>query len=126
MSEIKSHETNPLPGIDYSEIHIPDENILGTGIFTTVLESKAIAKINPIISSIINVPIFQLMVSINSVESEITVLLGKADNSPALSRKIFILPKKFDISNKHQFDVIFKDWEIKDLKMNGNKLQIAD
>ena len=44
MGEIKSHEENPVPGIAYSDIHIPDEDSLGTGVFTTVLHPGAFGK----------------------------------------------------------------------------------
>ena len=123
MAEIKSRDNKTLPGIEYSEIHIPDEDDLGTGVFTTVLEPNSMTKINPIISTIINVPVFKLIVNINSVENEITILLGKADNSPALSRDVFILPREFDATKTHHFDTIFKDWKITGLKMNGVSLK---
>lgn len=125
MSEIRNREDKPLPGIEYSEILIHDEDNLGTGVFTTVLEPKAMAKINPILSSIRNAPEFQLIVNINSAENEITVLLGKADNSPASSREVFILPEKFDNLKTHQFDTLFRDWKITELKMNGDSLTKA-
>ncbi|MBI5057583.1 MAG: hypothetical protein HZB61_13295 [Nitrospirae bacterium] len=123
MAEIKSREDKPLPGIEYSEIRIPDEDNLGNGIFTTVLEPKALAKINPILSSISNEPVFQLLVSINAAVHEITVLLGKADKSPATSREVFVLPKKLDDSKAHRVDVVFKDWKITGLKMDGDDLE---
>lgn len=123
MPEIISREEKTLPGIEFSEIRIPDDEYLGTGVFITVLEQKALAKINPIISSIVNVPVFQLIVNINSAEEEVTVLLGKADNSPALSRAVFMLPKGFDVSKTHRFDAIFTNWNISELKMNGDTLK---
>jgi hypothetical protein len=52
-----------------------------------------------------------------------TSLLGKADKSPHLCRETFKLPKKFKVSDVHTFDVVFKDWKIKSVKMNGNLLQ---
>jgi hypothetical protein len=125
MAEIRSREDKPLPGIEYSEILIHDEDNLGTGVFTTVLESKAMSKINPLLSSIRNVPEFQLIVNINSAENEVTVLLGKADNSPASSREVFVLPKKFDTSKTHRFETFFRDWKITELKMNGESLTKA-
>jgi hypothetical protein len=125
MSEIRSREDKPLPGIECSEILIHDEDNLGTGVFTTVLEPAAMSKINPILSSIIHEPEFQLIVNINSAENEVTVLLGKADNSPASSREVFILPEKIDTSKAHQFDTIFKDWKITELEMNGEGLSKA-
>jgi hypothetical protein len=123
MAEIKSRENNPLPGINYSEIRIPDEQNLGTGTFTTVLEPDAMAKISPIVSSIVNKPVFKLLVNIHLATKEITALLGKANNTPALSREVFKMPEKINFSDKHSFKVIFKDWKIKELKMNRKRLE---
>ncbi len=123
MAAIKSSEKNPVPGIDYSEIRIPDERNLGTGTFTTVLEPKAMVKMSPIISSIENKPVFKLIVNIFFSEKEVTALLGKADDTPALSRIVFKLPDEIDPSGTHRFKVIFKDWKIKELKMNRAKLE---
>jgi len=122
MAEIRSREDKPLPGIEFSEILIHDEEDLGTGVFTTVIEPKAMTKINPLLSSIRNAPEFQLIVNINLAEEALTVLLGKADNTPALSREVFKLPKKLDTSITYQFDTIFRDWKIMELRMNGNLL----
>lgn len=123
MPEIKSRQDNPVPGIDYSEIHIRDEHNLGTGTFTTVLERSAMAKISPIISTIVNEPVFKLMVNIHLTANEIIVLLGKDDNSPALSNKTFKLPENINLTDRHSFEVIFKDWEISTLTMNGKSLK---
>lgn len=123
MPDIVSRENNPLPGIAYSEIHIPDEDNIGTGVFTTVLEEKAMSRINPIMSAIRNTPVFQMIVSINVAENEITVLLGKADGSPATSREVFILPKDTDSSRSHRFDTVFREWKVTDLQLNGDSLK---
>jgi hypothetical protein len=126
MPEIKSREDRPLPGIEYSEISIPDENDLGTGTFTTVIEQRAMAKINPIMSSIINEPVFQMIITINSAEEAATVLLGKAGNSPALSRKIFRIPEDTKINESHNFRVIFSGWDVKALELDGKQLMSAE
>lgn len=123
MAEIISKEQKPVPGIDYSEICIPDEENLGTGTFTIVLEHDAMPKINPIVSTVINEPIFQLIVSIDSEVKEVTTLLGKAYNTPPLSREVFIVPENIKLSDAHKFEVIFKDWKVKDLMMNGDNLE---
>ena len=123
MAEIKSRDNNPVPGIDHSEIHIPDENNLGTGTFITVLEPNAMAKINPIISSIINEPVFMLMVSINLAIESVTVMIGKADKTPPLSRKVFKLPEEIDLPATHTFDVGFGEWKIESLRMDGEPLE---
>ena len=122
MAEIKSRDNSPVPGIDHSEIHIPNENNLGTGTYITVLDPNAIAKINPIISSIVNEPVFLLVVSINIAIESVTVMIGKADKTPPLSRKVYKLPKEIDLPATHRFDVDFDEWKIASLRMNGESL----
>lgn len=124
MAEIKNCEHDPIAGIEYSEIIIPDENNLGTGTFTSVLKPDAMAKNNPLISTIVNEPLFKMFVNINIITEEAMVLLGKADGSPASSREIFKLPKEINTKESHRFDAIFKDWKIKGLKMNGKYLGV--
>jgi hypothetical protein len=126
MAGIKSRGEKPVPGIEYSEIRIMNEKNLGTGSFKTVLEPKALGKINPIISSIINEPVFKLMVNINLATESVITLLGKADKSPPASRETFKLPKKFKVADVHTFNVTFRNWKIKELKMNGKKLQTIE
>ncbi|GBE05576.1 MAG TPA: hypothetical protein ENG95_07220 [Nitrospirae bacterium] len=123
MAEIKSREQNPVPGIDHSEIHIPDENNLGTGTFITVLEPDAMARISPIISTIVNEPVFKLLVNILLAENEVTVLIGKADKSPPLSRAVFKLPDIPDLKKKFRFDATFSNWKITALQMDGEPLK---
>lgn len=125
MAEVKSREDKPLPGIEYSEIHIPDDNNLGTGSFITVLDPKAMTKVNPLMSTIVNKPVFQLIISVNAGEEEITVLLGKADNTPASSRKVYIIPEETKTDESIHLKAIFGEWEITALEMNGNELKEA-
>ena len=42
MAEIKHREDNPIPGVEYSEIRIPDEYDLGTGEYTTMVPEKGL------------------------------------------------------------------------------------
>lgn len=126
MPEIKSREAKPIPGVDYSEIHIPDEKEIGTGTFTTVLESGALSKINPIVSSIQNEPIFLMIVSINIAIDQVTVMIGKSHNTSPLDRKVFNIPKDIDLKKTNDFTVSFSNWDIKDMKLNEKKLSPAE
>ena len=126
MSEIKSRESNPVPGIDYSEIHIADEKNVGTGSFTTLLEPKALNKINPIVSSIQNEPIFLMIVSINIAIEQVTVMIGKSHNTPPLDRKVFNIPKDIDLGKANEFTASFDDWDITALRLNGNQLKPSE
>ncbi len=126
MAETKSREDHPIPGVDYSEIRIPDEHYLGTGEFTTMVEAKALKKINPIISNVMNDPYFLLIVSINLGIDQVTALLGKTHDEGPISRKVFNIPKGINIENAHDFTVCFKEWDIKDIKLNGDSLKPAE
>ncbi len=126
MAEIKSREEEPLPGITCSEIHIPDENILGTGTFITVLEEGAFGKKNPIISSVMNEPVFVLILSMNIAIESATAMIGKSQNTPPLDRKVFNIPKDIDGKGVLSFNVSFNDWEITGIDLNGNSLEQAE
>ena len=126
MAEIKNRETTPIPGIEYSEIHIPDENDVGTGTFTSVLEPKALKKINPIISSIQNEPVFLMIVSINIAISQVTAMIGKSHNTAPLDRKVFNIPDSIDDETANDFTVKFNDWDIESIKLNGDNLNLAE
>jgi len=122
VAEIKSREEEPLPGITYSEIHIPDENNLGTGTFVTVLEEGAFGKKNPIISSIMNEPEFVLILSMNAAIESATAMIGKSQNTQPLDRKVFKFPADMDTKIVLSFKVSFDNWNISGIEVNGNKL----
>jgi len=126
MAEIKSREDKPIPGVDYSEIRIPDEFYLGTGEFTTMVEPKALAKINPIISNIMNEPYFLMIVTINLGIDQVTVLLGKAHDEGPICRKVFDIPKDINEEIANDFTVSFHEWDIKDVSLNGASLRLAE
>lgn len=126
MAELRNRETNPIPGVDYSEIHMPDENNLGTGTFTTVLAPKALKKINPIISTVQNQPVFLMIVSINIAISQVTTMIGKSHNTPPLDRKVFNIPDSIDDLSANAFMVRFDDWDIVGMNLNGDGLEPAE
>ena len=126
MAEIKSRENNPIPGVEYSEIRIPDEHYLGTGEFTTVVEAKAFSKINPIISNIMNEPYFLLILTINLGIDQITALLGKTHDEGPICRKVFNIPKDIQTDIANDFTVVFKEWDITGITLNGMALEVAE
>jgi hypothetical protein len=126
MSEIKSREDGPVPGVEYSEINIPDDKEMGTGSFTTMIEPKAMKKINPIISSIQNEPVFLMIVSINLAIEQATAMIGKSHNTPPLDRKVFNIPKDIDLLIANDFSVSFSDWDLQGMTLNGISLKPAE
>ena len=122
MAEIRQRQNNPGPGIDYAELHIPDDSHLGTGKYTLSLQPNALVNQKVIAGIIINKPIFQMSVNINPGPKEVPVLLGKADGSDPISRKLFSLPQNIGLAGTHRFEAIFECWEIKSLEMNGVNL----
>lgn len=126
MPEIKSREDGPVPGIDSSEIHIPDDSDFGTGTFRTVLKEDILGKINPIISSIDNEPEFLMLVTVNSAIEEINVMLGKSEKEKPLSRVIFKMPKDIDSKAAHTIDAHFSGWKVTEVVLDGEKLEIVE
>ncbi|UCH44025.1 MAG: hypothetical protein JSV11_06840 [Nitrospiraceae bacterium] len=126
MGEIKSREENPVPGIAYSEIHIPDEDSLGTGVFTSVLHPGAFGKNNPIISSIMNEPFFVLILSMNIAIESVTAMIGKSQNARPLDRKVFKIPSDVDVKKPLSFKITFNDWDLLNMELNGTKMETAE
>ena len=124
MAEIRNRQNNPRPGIDYSEIYIPNDQDLGTGTYTTVLQPNALAKKDPIMSLALNAPVFQISVNINPATEEIPVLLGKADGSPPISRKVFNLPQNIELTDAYTFEARFENWQVTELTLNGVSLHM--
>jgi len=124
MAGIRKRQNNPAPGIDYSELHIPDDSHLGTGKYTLSLQPNALVNQEVINGIIINIPIFQMSININPGPKEVPVLLGRADGSDPISQKSFSLPQNIGLAGTHRFEAMFESWEIKALTMNGMNLPI--
>jgi len=126
MPEIRNREEAPVQGLDYSEIHIPDDTDLGTGTFKTVLKEDILGKENPIISGIGNEPSFLMVVTINTGIEEVNVMLGKSEKEQPLSKAIFKMSKEVDAKTPHTIDAHFAGWKITGLELDGEKLEIVE
>ena len=126
MSEIRHRQEKSSPEIDYAEIYIPDDRYLGSGLFTTVTEPGALSAGKAVSSIMIKVPAFQISLNLNPLTKEIPVLLGFADDSGPISRKIYFFPENIDLLDSHEFQVTFKDWEITGLSMDGVSLGLKE
>ena len=126
MADLINRDEKPIPGVEYSEIRFPDEHYLGTGEFTTMVEAKALGKINPIISTVSNEPYFLMIVTINLGIDQVTALLGKTYDEGVISRKVFNIPKDIKIEDANDFTVAFEEWEVKGIKLNGKAIQLAE
>ena len=124
MGEVRNRQDKPGPGIVYSEIYIPDDQNLGRGKYTVVLEPNALAKKDPIMSLVFNPPKFQISVNVNPATKEIPVLLGKADGSPPVSRVVFSLPRDIKLSSTYTFEVHFDNWKVQELILNEMRLHM--
>ena len=111
MAEIRRQQPKGAPGISFAEIHMPDDKDWGTGTFTTVFEPAALKKHKAIGSIMINPPRFQISATINA-NGRIPVLLGRADGSHAVDKKLFVLPKDFDVLPSHTLKIEFVKWRI--------------
>lgn len=123
MPPIKHSQPNPSPEIEYGELNIPDDQNLGEGRFITVLRPRALIANKPIMSIMINVPVFQISFNINPQTNLVPVLLGKADNSDPLSRKVYRIPQDIDKIKRITIVASFKNWKITSLTLDGNPLE---
>ncbi len=123
MNSIANRQPNPSPEIEYSEILIPDEGNLGTGSFTTRIKTKTLLAGESVSSLIVLVPHFQLSVNLNPATGKVPILLGRADGTSPLSRKVFLLPQNIDHSTPHDFIVKFQDWNIMSFTMDTDLLE---
>lgn len=105
---------------------IPDDRYFGTGTFKTVTKPGALSTGKAIVSLMVRVPAFQISLNLNPLTKEIPVLLGFADGSDPLSRKIYFFPESIDFLEPHDFQVTFKDWEITGLSMDGGSLGLKE
>lgn len=124
MPEIKHRQANASPEIDYAEIHIPDDNNLGTGSFKTVIKCGALSSGKAISSIMLNPPVFQISVNLNPSTNEIPVLLGFADSSDPISVKTYFFPENVNVSDTHEFKVTFRNWEITGLSIDSVLLEL--
>ncbi len=123
MPPIKHRQSNPSYLVAYGEIDIPDDKDLGTGSFTTMLKPNALVVNNVINSQMVNVPVFQISVNIDNTKKEVSALLGKADGSDPLSRKLFHIPPEIDFKPERLFLVHFKDWQVVSMELDGKELK---
>ncbi|HBH12610.1 MAG TPA: hypothetical protein DDX29_05815 [Clostridiales bacterium] len=123
MGKIYHKQDKPGPGVKFSLIDIPDDQKLGSGRYTTVLEPSALAKKQPVVSIILNAPVFQLSVNINPQTKEIPVLLGKVDGSNPISNVMFSLPENVSLDEEYVFITEFDNWQVQSLSMNNVLLE---
>jgi hypothetical protein len=118
MPPINNRRYNPSPEIEYSEINIPDDTNLGTGSFTTVLKPDSLIESKVICGMLINIPVFQISVNINPPTKEIPVLLGRADGTDPISKRVFRIPDYIDSTISHMFIARFENWQVMSLEMD--------
>ena len=122
MPEIKHRQDKASPEIEFGEIYIPDDKRLATGSFKTVIKAGALSTGKAVSSIMIQVPAFQISVNLNPSTGEIPVLLGLANGSEPISKRVFLFPEQVDFSYAQEFEVAFEDWEERSLSMDRTPL----
>lgn len=124
MSEVTTRIENPSPGVRVQKLHIPDDANFGTGTFIAVLNKDVLMPVvepgqKVIETTAENPPRFRLFFGVNPGTGEICVLLGRADGTPPVSDNTFVLPSGTAASEEHQFKVVFRNWRLLSLQMDG-------
>ena len=128
MVEVRNRMENPSPDIAFQEIHIPNDANFGTGTFRFLANKEVLvppARPEPkaVVAIVLNPPRFQLSVSVNPGTREIPVLLGRADGTPPLASRVFVLPLGMDTGAAHEFGVVFRNWRVLSVEMDGQELE---
>ena len=126
MGIFQHKQQNPSPEIESSEITLPNgENDLSEGYFKTLLKSSVLTKKQPIVSSIVNHPIFQISVNINPQNNppRIVILLGDTISNPK-DKKTFEIPSDLDFDSPHEVKVEWKNNKINELLIDNNPINL--
>ncbi len=126
MIPFKHSQLNPNHKVESSEIILNNgEKDLSVGSFTTILKPDSLNDKVPIISSIINAPLFQISVTFNPQNNppRIVVLLGDAISKPK-DKEIFEIPSNINNSITHTFQVLWQNSRIISLNMDSQPLKL--
>jgi hypothetical protein len=121
MGEIKHRQMGGGPGIEYAEIHLPDDQDWGSGSYTTIFQAKALPPSRPLMSAMINLPRFQLTVSINP-SGEVVILLGETEPK---SRARLRLPWGLERTRAHSLQIQFAAWAVIGVLLDGQALSVS-
>lgn len=115
------------PEIKETVLYLPDKKgrDISSGMFRTILEKGAFIKRKPIVSAVINIPIFELTVNFNPQNKppRCPVFLGTPTEDRPRDKKVFLLPEDaiYDTGNQIVFDVYWENWQIADVLINDGK-----
>jgi hypothetical protein len=124
MPEARIIQDNPPLGVDHAELYFPDDGDITTGVYTFTLEPNTLSRAGVATVSLFNVPTFAMRVDICPSTREVLIQVGRADDTPP-SWGMFLLPKEFDSSETHEFEVHFTEWEVVQVKMDCLDLDIT-
>ena len=108
------------PGIEMAEIVLDDESDWGTGRYVTIFSKGTLPPKRPMMSAMINLPQFQITVSVNANRT-VAVLLG--DEQPK-SRVHVQLPWGLERMRTHSLQVEFMGWAVVGVMLDGSPLAL--
>jgi len=125
VAPFKHNQQNPSPEVENSEIVLTNgEKDFSEGSFKIKLKKGIFINRNPVISSIINPPLFQISISINPQINlpKIIVLLGDTISDPK-DRKTFEFPATLNLEEEHIIKAEWKNNKISNLSMDMELLE---
>lgn len=118
--------SSSAPEIKETTIFLNMENDISSGKFETILNSGVLFQRKPIVSLIVNVPIFQLSVNLNpqNTPPRCVVLIGKPVENFPRDKKTFLIPDEVinDTDTEHKVVVHWNNWDIIRLEINEKVL----
>ncbi len=120
VPEIKHQQPSDSPEISFAEIHIPDDEDLGTGTFTTTFVPSVLPPVKAI-GLMVKSPTFQISVTVNP-NLNVNVNLGLADGTRPKDSGSFFLPKEIEPSIAPVLTIRFAKWCIVSATLDGDPL----
>lgn len=125
MPPIHHQRSDPAPGIDASELLIPDEQDLGTGTVTITISPNSLRADSLIVSSFTNPSLlFDISATFNG-DRKVVVILGRSRETDAISQVCFSLPPYFRRNEAHTVAITFSKWAVFSATFDGNQLKEA-
>ena len=122
MGEIRYRQPTPQKGIEYGEIHIPDDQDFGTGTFAMEIQAGAMTPTKGSAYLMVNAPRFQISVNVDTKAKRINAAVGGAAGQDPSDLRIYAFPPKTDLTLANVITVQFGGWKITQLNLNGQVL----
>lgn len=118
------NQIDPSPGIESAILTFPVDNYFGDGSYSFIIKAETLHEPRLLTTSCYKIPLFAIRADLYTSSGELSIMLGRADNSVPQSQ-VFLLPRYVKDVPDHIFDIAFQNWQIIQVRMDKIALQAA-